>query len=199
MRVPPDTGGICDSPLCAVRSQAYDGEQSAGRVTESFSPRSDECGMAESRIYGQLIPCGGGDPIPLSKRQLIIGRRSNCDLTLEFSNVSSQHCELELIDGYWMVRDLHSSNGTRVNDVRCENKWLFPGDILSIARHKYEVDYTPEGEPPTEGEDPFARSLMEKAGLQRRPDSAPERDALDSGTSLEAESSDEWPPTELKP
>lgn len=154
--------------------------------------------MAESRVYGQLLPCGGGDPIPLLKRQLIIGRRSSCDITLQFPNVSSQHCELELIDGYWIVRDLHSSNGVRVNRVRCENKWLLPGDVIGIARHKFEIDYTPEGTCPEEDEDPFARSLMEKAGLQRRPAQEEPHDPLDSGTSIEEASSDEWPPGELK-
>lgn len=125
--------------------------------------------MPEPRLFGQLIPCGGGDPIPLLKRQLIIGRRSSCDITLRFPNVSSQHCELELIEGYWCVRDLNSSNGTKVNRVRCDQKWLFPGDILGVARHKFEVTYKPEGKRPEEDEDPFARSLMEKAGLEQGP------------------------------
>ena len=141
--------------------------------------------MAESREYGQLNPTGGGDPISLLKRQLIVGRRSNCDITLEFSTVSSQHCELELIDGYWIVRDLNSSNGIRVNGARCEHQWLFPGDTLSIARYGYEIAYTPEGPPPTEEEDPFARSLMEKAGLKRQCASERERDSANSDTCLE--------------
>lgn len=136
-------------------------------IHSHYSP--DDYGMAERRVYGQLIPCGGGDPIPLLKRQLIVGRRSNCDITLRFPNVSSQHCELELIEGYWHVRDLNSSNGVKVNRARCDQKWLFPGDILGVGRHKFEVTYRAEGQRPEQDEDPFARTLMEKAGLERSP------------------------------
>ena len=122
----------------------------------------------DSVVYGELIPCGGGDPIPLLKRRLLIGRRSICDVTLRFPNVSSKHCELELINGHWRVTDLGSSNGIRVNNERCDERWLLPGDILRIARHKYEIVYEASGERPVDDEDPFARSLLEKAGLERR-------------------------------
>ena len=38
---------------------------------------------------------------------------------------------------------LQSRNGVKVNGVRVTEKRLVPGDILSIARHKYEVRYSP--------------------------------------------------------
>ena len=56
--------------------------------------------------YGQMTPCGGGDPIPLMKDRLTIGRRAECDIQLRFANVSGQHCRLTLEYGYWFVRDL---------------------------------------------------------------------------------------------
>lgn len=124
--------------------------------------------MNGAKVYGELTPCGGGDPVPLLKRKLIIGRRSSCDITLRFPNVSSHHCELELINGFWHVKDLGSSNGVRVNAIRCDQKWLFPGDVLHVARHKFEVHYEAVGEKPVDDENPFARSLLEKAGLTGR-------------------------------
>ena len=130
--------------------------------------------MTAPSTYGELVPCGGGDSIPLFKRKLLIGRRSNCDVILSFPNVSSQHCELELINGYWHIKDLNSSNGIKVNDIRCEAKWLHPGDIVTIAKHRYEIIFTALGDAPVEeDEDPFARSLMEKAGIERRPRPTP--------------------------
>lgn len=124
--------------------------------------------MTVPSTYGELVPTGGGDSIPLFKRKLVIGRRSNCDIMLSFPNVSSTHCELELINGYWHIADLGSANGIKVNYERCDTKWLMPGDIITIAKHHYEVSYTARGTAPVnEAEDPFAKSLMEKAGLTR--------------------------------
>ena len=123
-------------------------------------------------LLGELVPLGGGDPIPLLKAKLSIGRRSNCDIVLEFPNISSQHCELELRDGYWHIRDTKSRNGVKVNGERVTNKYLHPGDEIAIAKHRYEVAYTPTGPVPREeseqtAQNPFGQGLLEKAGLVR--------------------------------
>jgi len=126
-------------------------------------------------MYGELVPVGGGDPIPLLKRSLMVGRRESCDIVLRFANVSAHHCQLTINGGYWQVRDLNSRNGTKVNGVRVKEKRVDPGDVLSIAKHKYEVLYSPAelgavGPPPpdTTEFDIFGKSLMERAGLQKR-------------------------------
>jgi adenylate cyclase len=124
-------------------------------------------------MYGELIPVGGGDPIPLWKRTLLVGRRESCDIVLRFSNVSAHHCQLTLTGGYWYVRDLKSRNGIKVNGARVTEKRIDPGDTLSIAKHNYEVRYSPidlgaVGPPPPDVEetDIFGKSLLERAGLE---------------------------------
>lgn len=129
-------------------------------------------------MFGQLLPLGGGDPIPLVKEKLLVGRRGSCDITLDYPNVSSHHCELEIVNGYWHVRDLNSANGTKVNGERVIERFLQPGDTVVIAKHRFEISYTPDPSlPPPEERDPFAISLLEKAGLagpsDRRPHRAP--------------------------
>ena len=126
-------------------------------------------------MYGELIPVGGGDAIPLFKKGLLVGRRESCDIVLRFSNVSAHHCQLSVSAGYWYVRDLQSRNGVKVNGVRVTDKRVDPGDILSIARHKYEVRYSPIdlgalGPPPAEVLEStiFGQSLLERAGLEQR-------------------------------
>jgi pSer/pThr/pTyr-binding forkhead associated (FHA) protein len=127
-------------------------------------------------MYGELIPIGGGDPIPLLKSNLMIGRRESSDIVLRFGNVSGQHCELTLDRGWWFVKDMSSQNGTRVNGLRVARKRLDPGDRLTIARHDYEVRYSPaanggdESQPPEDDvfADIMGRSLLETAGLDRR-------------------------------
>ena len=126
-------------------------------------------------MYGELIPQGGGDPIPLLKPVLVVGRRESADIVLRFPNVSGTHCELTLVDGYWHVKDLASSNGTKVNGVRVTEQRVAPGDKLSVAKHEYEVAYEPTalgaGQFPSEPsvqESIFGRSLLESAGLETR-------------------------------
>ena len=129
-------------------------------------------------MHGELIPVGGGDPIPLLKETLIIGRRESCDIVLRFANVSGHHCQLSLESGYWFVQDMNSQNGVKVNGTRVIRKRLDPGDLISMARHKYTIKYTPEGPPPSEEEDLAAilsKSLLDRAGLQRRADGSPRR------------------------
>ena len=94
-------------------------------------------------MYGELIPLGGGDPIPLLREKLLVGRSESCDIVLRFANVSAHHCILELDCGYWFVEDKNSRNGTKVEGTRVSRKRLDPGVTLAIAKHKYEVRYSP--------------------------------------------------------
>jgi predicted component of type VI protein secretion system len=126
-------------------------------------------------MYGELVPLGGGDSIPLLKKTLLVGRRESCDIVLRFSNVSAHHCQLTVTGGYWYVLDMKSRNGVKVNGNRVKEKRVDPGDILSIAKHKYEVKYSPielgaVGPPPPDaaGIDMFEKSLLERAGLEKR-------------------------------
>ena len=125
--------------------------------------------------YGELVPVGGGDPIPLLGTSLIVGRRESSDIVLRFPNVSGRHCELAIVDGYWVVKDLGSSNGIKVNGVRVAEQRLEPGDKLSVARHEFEIVYEPSrlgavARPaePTAPANLFTRSLLEAAGLEAR-------------------------------
>jgi pSer/pThr/pTyr-binding forkhead associated (FHA) protein len=94
-------------------------------------------------MLGQLVPCGGGRPIPLLKPKLLVGRQASCDLPLPFTTVSSRHCELELQGGCWHVRDLGSKNGIRINNTACTSGQLLPNAILAVAGHRYAVVYHP--------------------------------------------------------
>ena len=123
-------------------------------------------GFDSASVLGLLVPRGGGEDIPLLKVKLLVGRRDNCDICLRFTNISSKHSELELVDGYWQVRDLGSANGTKVNGERVEAKWLMPGDEVGFAKHYYTIQYTAVGPVPAPlGEVSTVQSLLEKAGL----------------------------------
>ena len=128
-------------------------------------------------MYGQLNPTGGGDPIPLQKTKLLVGRRESCDIVVRFPNVSAHHCQLTIVSGYWFVKDLNSRNGTKVNGTRITRKRVNPGDKISVAKHEYAIEYSPaelgaSGPPPSDDErgDVMGESLLDAAGLERRHD-----------------------------
>lgn len=132
-------------------------------------------------MFGELHPVGGGDPIPLLKKNLLVGRRESCDIVLRFSNVSAHHCELNVNEGFWYVRDLNSRNGVKVNGNRVtEEKRIDSGDVLWIAKHGYEVNYSSVdlgavGPPPPDVSEAviFSQSLLERAGLEGRRSARP--------------------------
>lgn len=127
-------------------------------------------------MYGELVPMGGGDPIPLLKRTLTIGRRDSNDIVLQYENISGHHCQMTVNYGYWYVKDMNSRNGVKVNNLRIDaEKRLDPGDVLSIAKHRFQVQYSPAdlgavGPPPDDEATAaiFGKSLLERAGLAKK-------------------------------
>ena len=122
---------------------------------------------------GELVPVGGGDPMPLVRTEMTVGRRESCDIHLDFPNVSGIHCELVFRDGYWSIRDLNSTNGIKVNDMRVVSRPLKPGDIVTIGKRRYALQYqlSPTAQQELEAllaedEDIMGQSLLEKAGLE---------------------------------
>jgi VWFA-related protein len=77
------------------------------------------------------------------KDTAVVGRRQGCDLVLgEDEQISGRHCEFELVDGWVMVGDLQSTNGTSVNSVpvngRCR---LENGDTMLIGKTEFRVTF----------------------------------------------------------
>jgi predicted component of type VI protein secretion system len=144
-------------------------------VTVQPAPRAApnyDYGLPDHRrpdTLGRLVPVGGGVDYALTQPSIVVGRNPTCDLVIPSSKVSGTHCRLEWIDGYWRVQDLGSRNGVRVDGVKCEQAWVHPNMRLVIGDHRFEIDYTPQGEPPEPSlQDPaYRKPLMEKVGSQR--------------------------------
>jgi len=99
-----------------------------------------------SDVLGVMYPVGGGDPIPLTKAELVIGRRPGTDIRLDFENISGKHCKLRFLNGIWMVRDLGSTNGTTVNgSLLASEQSIMPDEELGVAGHLFTIDYEPAG------------------------------------------------------
>jgi pSer/pThr/pTyr-binding forkhead associated (FHA) protein len=122
--------------------------------------------FAGSGTLGCLVPCGGGDAIALRKTRVIVGRRSDCDVVLKFCFVSGRHCQLDLENGRWRVRDLASRNGIRVDGKTCQENNLPPGCVLSVGGLRFRVLYEVRADVPARP-GLFDQGLLEKAGLSR--------------------------------
>ena len=69
----------------------------------------------------------------LSGDGLSIGRQESNDLQLREGAVSRRHCEIQLADGGFELRDLGSTQGTFVNRRPVERRRLVHGDLVQIG------------------------------------------------------------------
>jgi pSer/pThr/pTyr-binding forkhead associated (FHA) protein len=102
-------------------------------------------------VFAQLVPLNGGEPITIDKDVTVVGRQAeHCDLVLDRKSVSKIHCIIARTDGLLFVRDLDSTNGTKVNGQRIIRGALLPGDQLAFAGEKFRVHLGPSPAPAAE-------------------------------------------------
>jgi predicted component of type VI protein secretion system len=99
-------------------------------------------------MRAQLIPLDGSAPIEITKDLTLVGRKEECDLKINHKSVSKMHCVLVKTDGLILLRDLGSTNGTRVKGHRVRRAALLPNDEISIAGFKYRVQFGASIPPP---------------------------------------------------
>src|SRR5947209_4670989 len=95
-------------------------------------------------MRAQLIPIDGTAAIEVAKDLTLVGRREECDLRIPHKSVSKMHCVIVRTDGLLLLRDLGSTNGTRVNGQRVRRAVLKPDDQLTIAHFKFRVHLGPD-------------------------------------------------------
>jgi predicted component of type VI protein secretion system len=87
----------------------------------------------------QLIALTDGPNILLDKPVLLLGRHPECDIQIDSRKISRRHCCIAQVDDYLVVRDLGSTNGIRINNVRVQEGRLRPDDELTIGNSRYKV------------------------------------------------------------
>jgi pSer/pThr/pTyr-binding forkhead associated (FHA) protein len=95
-------------------------------------------------MRAQLVPLDGSPPIEIVKDLVVVGRKEECDVRLDHKSVSKMHCIIVKTDGLLLLRDLGSTNGTRVNGTRVRRAALLPNDHISIANYKFRVYLGPD-------------------------------------------------------
>src|SRR2546423_1779886 len=87
----------------------------------------------------QLVSLEEGPNILLDKPIVLIGRHEECDIQLNSRKVSRKHCCVAQVEDYFVVRDLGSTNGVRINGVRVQEGTMRPGDELTIGNYRYQI------------------------------------------------------------
>lgn len=68
-----------------------------------------------------------------ASERIVIGTHDECDIVLSDATVSRQHCELALVREGYALRDLGSTNGTYIGDVRVRDVILEGGAVVRVA------------------------------------------------------------------
>jgi hypothetical protein len=82
--------------------------------------------------------------LALPEGSVILGRSRDCDCVLAEASVSRRHAELRRAGARWLLRDLGSRNGTRVNGVRLlDEAEVGPGDRVSFGDARFRLGEAP--------------------------------------------------------
>jgi Protein of unknown function (DUF3662)/FHA domain len=87
--------------------------------------------MSERRGRGYVVVDGKRNI--LAGERLTIGRSRESEVVVDDPNVSRQHAELRKTIEGWMVVDLGSTNGVKVNGKRVKEEVLRPGDKITLG------------------------------------------------------------------
>ncbi len=69
----------------------------------------------------------------IAVKPITIGRGKEADVQIEDGNCSRVHCAIRYWDDIFVVRDMHSRNGTFLNGNKIDVAQLKPGDVLKIG------------------------------------------------------------------
>ena len=72
--------------------------------------------------------------------RLTIGRAPDNAIQLDHRTVSRKHCEIALSNNVFIVTDLGSSNGTKINGNRITHDRLVQGSVLSIGNLQFKFE-----------------------------------------------------------
>jgi pSer/pThr/pTyr-binding forkhead associated (FHA) protein len=100
----------------------------AERVSEPLREPDPRRGSAKLRVDGRSEIIGSAGAV--------LGRSRDCDVVVDDPNVSRHHAEVRPSGGSWVVRDLGSTNGVKINGRRLDParpQSLKRGDVIELG------------------------------------------------------------------
>lgn len=116
-------------------------------------------------MKAELVPENGDPPIPIRKDVTVVGRKDYCDVWIDDPSLSKRHCLIVKTDGLLVIRDLATTNGTKVKGQRVRWAALLPDDRLTLGAYKVRVYLGPDDSPaPSERPRKTAASVLSVPG-----------------------------------
>lgn len=133
-----------------IRVEARSGPRTADEVEqtrqmEAANETVDEESHSEGPEGRPFFILEGQRHINLHQPRVSIGRALHNDVIIDDPRVSRYHAQLRHRYGHYVLYDLGSSGGTRINDYPVEECVLHSGDVISFAG----VDVVYGEDPPT--------------------------------------------------
>lgn len=99
-----------------------------------------ECGaeirnpyLWDEKVPSLFVSLGGLKTI-VKNESFYIGRKKDCDLSLDNIDLSRKHCCIQLIDNKYKLVDLGSRNGTYLNNRKIKEAYIKPGDEFKLGK-----------------------------------------------------------------
>jgi hypothetical protein len=128
----------------AAREHARDEGYSFMGPVQVHLEEDDRLHTGAFQIVGKMVEGDGGsgagsivlpsgDRLTLTESVISVGRHPDSNLVLADPNVSRNHAEIRPQGDRYVVADLGSTNGTRVNGVRVNTQVLNDGDEITFG------------------------------------------------------------------
>jgi pSer/pThr/pTyr-binding forkhead associated (FHA) protein len=106
------------------------------RSTADKPPTSS---AAPWRLVSESSWLSGKHFIITADRPMILGRDQKCDIVIPGSHLSRRHLEIRIDGNALRIKDLKSSNGTFLNEMRIETATAGNGDRLRLDVYNFRV------------------------------------------------------------
>jgi NADPH-dependent 2,4-dienoyl-CoA reductase/sulfur reductase-like enzyme/pSer/pThr/pTyr-binding forkhead associated (FHA) protein len=133
--VPPAVLGVTRQGAAAVRQAAYSGGTAVGATVLKPQPVMEA--VLVRAPQEQRMPLSTEETLLSQTKVMTIGRQPGAYQLIDNDSVSRRHAEISYANGQYLLRDVGSSNGTFVNDVRLEPGTVYilkPGDQLRFGK-----------------------------------------------------------------
>jgi hypothetical protein len=132
--VQPAEPGAAAGPAAPEARSADMGHTMVYSTSDRHQSALEEVGSGAGVGRRRAIVVAGGKRLVVPAGGAIIGRSRDCDIVLDDSNVSRRHAEISPSGPGWLIQDLGSTNGVRVNGRQVDGPHpLESGDRIELG------------------------------------------------------------------